>query len=150
MLNQQEQNLTALNYLRIIFYAVLISIVPICLQAMTAQAQVSPAAAPAAGMPSATMPKDMPNMPMDKGAMAMHQSMMSGMEEMKKLPMSGNIDRDFAVMMRAHHQQGVDMAEAQIKYGKSAEMKVMAKNIIKAQKKEITQFDKWLTRQGVR
>jgi hypothetical protein len=78
-----RMNSTALNYSRITFYAVLISIVPICLQAMTAQAQVSPAAAPAAGMPLATMPKDMPNMPMDKGAMAIHQSMMSGMEEMK-------------------------------------------------------------------
>lgn len=81
------------------------------------------------------------------GATDMKSSMMVGMEEMQKMPMTGDTDRDFAMMMKIHHQQAVHMAELQLKTSKSPEMKTMAKQIIAAQKKEIAQFDKWLARQ---
>lgn len=81
------------------------------------------------------------------GATDMKSSMMAGMEEMQKMPMTGDADRDFAMMMKIHHQQAVHMAELQLKTGKSPEMKTMAKQIIAAQKKEIAHFDKWLARQ---
>lgn len=77
----------------------------------------------------------------------MHKSMMSGMDAMNKMPMSGNTDKDFAMMMKVHHQQALDMAAVELASGKSPEMKKMAKNIITAQKKEIAQFDKWLATQ---
>ncbi|QHE89390.1 DUF305 domain-containing protein (plasmid) [Hydrogenophaga sp. BPS33] len=77
----------------------------------------------------------------------MKASMMMGMEEMQKMPMTGNVDKDFALMMKIHHQKALNMAELELKNGKSSEMKAMAKQIIAAQKKEIAQFDKWLAAQ---
>ena len=62
------------------------------------------------------------------------------------MEMSGDTDKDFAMMMKMHHQQALDMAQMELDYGKSAEMKAMAKKIIASQKKEITQFDKWLAK----
>lgn len=92
----------------------------------------------------------MPLGDMHKGANGPHDmkgSMMMGMDEMQKMPMSGDTDKDFAMMMKIHHQQALNMAEMQLKTGKSPEMKAMAKQIIVAQKKEIAQFDKWLAKQ---
>jgi len=78
------------------------------------------------------------------GSASMHQAMMSGMESMKSMQPSGDIDKDFAAMMKAHHQQAVEMAKAEIAEGKSPELKAMARKIIKDQQKEIAQLDKWL------
>ena len=69
--------------------------------------------------------------------------MMKGMESMK---MSGDIDRDFAMMMKMHHQGAIDMAQMELKSGKDAKMKAMAKRIIEAQQKEIKEFDAWLAK----
>ena len=76
----------------------------------------------------------------------MKASMMMGMESMQQVPLSGDTDKDFAMMMKLHHQQALNMAEMELANGKSAEMKAMAKQIIAAQKKEIAQFDKWLAK----
>ena len=106
-----------------------------------AQAQTAPAMAPSASMPMGQM---------HKGAAGPHDmkaSMMMGMDSMQKMPMSGDTDKDFAMMMKIHHQQALNMAEMELASGKSAEMKTMAKQIIVAQKKEIAQFDKWLAKQ---
>ena len=95
---------------------------------------------------SATMPPDH----MKKGMMGgddMKKSMMAGMDRMHRMSMSGDVDKDFAMMMKMHHQQGVEMAQMELANGKSPVMKVMAKNIISAQTKEIAQFDKWLGQQ---
>ena len=69
------------------------------------------------------------------------------MESMRNMEMSGDVDKDFAMMMKMHHQQALDMAKMEIAHGKSPEMKAMAKKIMSAQKKEIAQFDKWLAKQ---
>jgi len=76
----------------------------------------------------------------------MKQAMMKGMDGMQKMSMSGDTDMDFAMMMKMHHQQALDMAEMQLKNGKSPEMKAMAKRIIAAQKKEIAEFDRWMAK----
>ena len=81
------------------------------------------------------------------GSDDMKKSMMTGMESMQKMPMTGDTDKDFAMMMKMHHQQGVEMAKMQIDHGKSSVMKKMAKQIIAAQNKEIAQFDQWLAKQ---
>jgi uncharacterized protein (DUF305 family) len=77
----------------------------------------------------------------------MKQSMMNGMEGMHKMSMTGDVDKDFAMMMKMHHQQGVKMAQMELSHGKSSAMKAMAKKIIAAQNKEITQLDNWLAKQ---
>ncbi|MCI2811323.1 DUF305 domain-containing protein [Eoetvoesiella caeni] len=79
------------------------------------------------------------NMPMD-----MRGSMMNMRKQMDAMKSSGDIDHDFAAMMRIHHQGAVDMAELELKKGKDPKMQQMAKDIIAAQNKEIAQFDQWL------
>lgn len=78
------------------------------------------------------------------GSQKLHQQMMSGMQKMQSMPMSGDIDKDFAMMMREHHLQAVEMAKVQLEQGKSAELRAMARKIIADQQKEVAQFDKWL------
>ena len=111
--------------------------------ASVSQAQPAAPAAHAATMPT------MPKADMAKGMMGsdgMKQSMMMGMDSMQKMQMTGDTDKDFAMMMKMHHQQAVDMAGMELKNGKSPAMKKMATQIISAQKKEIAMFDKWLAK----
>lgn len=84
---------------------------------------------------------------MGHGSQQMHEQMMSGMQKMQSMPPSGDTDKDFAMMMKMHHQQALEMAQVELDHGKSAELKAMARKIIDAQKKEIAQFDKWLAKQ---
>ncbi len=96
------------------------------------------------------MPATMPHGQMHKGMMGsddMKKSMMTGMDAMNKMTMSGDVDKDFAMMMKIHHQQAVDMSEMELAHGKSLAMKTMAKQIIAAQKKEIAKFDQFLAKQ---
>jgi uncharacterized protein (DUF305 family) len=78
----------------------------------------------------------------------MHSMMAKGMKEMQSMRMTGNMDRDFAMMMRHHHQQGVEMAQMEMQHGKDANMREMAQKIIDSQKKEIAEFDQWLSQHG--
>lgn len=123
----------------------LIPIAAIFLAYTAVQAQTAmPMAAPASGSSSA------PKAGMHSGMMGsadMKQSMKAGMDGMQQMQSSGDTDKDFAVMMKMHHQQALDMAEMELAHGKSAELKAMAKNIISGQKKEIAQFDRWLAKQ---
>ena len=66
-------------------------------------------------------------MPMGRGSDEMNNAMMSGMESMRQMKMSGDIDEDFATMMKMHHQQALDMAKVEFEQGKSPEMKAMAR-----------------------
>lgn len=74
----------------------------------------------------------------------LHQAMTAGMEAMQKVPMRGDVDKDFAAMMKVHHEQAVAMAEVELKHGRSPQMKAMAAKMIKAQKKEIEELSQWL------
>lgn len=53
------------------------------------------------------------------------------------VPPTGDVDRDFARMMIPHHQGGIDMAEALLRYGHNEELKALARSIIAVQQKEI-------------
>lgn len=81
------------------------------------------------------------------GSGTMKHSMKAGLDNMQTMPMSGDTDKDFAMMMKAHHQQALDMAQMELEHGKSPAMKSMARKIISAQKKEIAQLDQWLGKQ---
>ena len=132
----------------------------LCFFSAGATAQTAPAMSPSASMPMGNMgnmPMQKGSMPMQKGSMPMQPgsagsndmmaAMMKGMDGMQKMPMSGDTDKDFAAMMKMHHQQAVNMSEMELAKGKSPEMKAMAKKIIAAQKKEIAQLDQWLAKQ---
>ena len=72
------------------------------------------------------------------GSMELHKIMASGMKMPMK--MSGNVDKDFASMMIMHHQMAVKMADVEIKHGKSAALKALARKMKAAQQEEIKQL----------
>ncbi len=83
-----------------------------------------------------------------QGGMDMKAMMKDMNDKMSSMPMSGDQDVDFAMMMRIHHQGAIDMAQAELKGGKDPQMRKMATNVIKAQKREIAQLDKFLAKHG--
>jgi len=113
----------------------------IFLLAGAVSAQTAPATPTSGAMPMGRMQHG------GTGSQDMKATMMMGMDGMQKMQPSGNVDKDFAMMMKLHHQQAVDMAEMQLAQGKSPAMKTMARQIIAAQKKEIATFDAWLAKQ---
>lgn len=74
---------------------------------------------------------------MMNGMMSMHQSMAA-------LRLSGDPDKDFMAMMIPHHQAAIDMAKAELQYGKDPRVLTLAKNIIAAQQNEIAEMQAWL------
>lgn len=81
------------------------------------------------------------------GGMDMKAMMKDMNDKMSSMPMSGDPDVDFAMMMRIHHQGAIDMAQAELRDGKAPQMRKMATEIISAQKKEIAEIDKFLAKQ---
>ena len=64
------------------------------------------------------------------------EAMRKMMVDMDVAP-SGDVDRDFARMMIPHHQGGIDMARALLRYGKDERMKTLGREIIAKQEQEI-------------
>ncbi|MEO6747466.1 MAG: DUF305 domain-containing protein [Caldimonas sp.] len=108
--------------------------------ALAAQAQPASSPAGSSSMKPMTGGAPMPG----QGSEEMHKTMMSGMEKMQQMKPTGDTDKDFAMMMKMHHQQAIEMAKPEIEHGKSAELKTMARKIVKDQTKEIGQLDAWM------
>jgi len=101
------------------------------------------AIAAVAAMPMTALAQEHHDSPAD-------EALMSGMDKMNHdmdaAPMTGDADHDFVAMMIPHHQGAVDMAEAELKYGKDPAMRRLARDIVAAQKKEIAMMRTWLER----
>lgn len=67
----------------------------------------------------------------------MHMVMMQPMSDMST---SGDVDKDFAKMMAAHHEMAIKMAEIEVKSGSNSELKEMAKKMADAQSQERTKL----------
>ena len=72
----------------------------------------------------------------EAGATRMHSGM--------AIPYTGNADVDFARGMIPHHQGAIDMAQVQLRHGKDPAMRKLARDVIKAQEKEIQFLRQWL------
>jgi hypothetical protein len=83
-------------------------------------------------------------MPMD----AAHEAMMAGMDKMQTNMMVGmaapDIDVAFVCGMIPHHQGAIAMARAELQYGKDPQNRRLARSIIAAQEKEVTEMLAWL------
>ncbi len=85
--------------------------------------------------------KNAPGNEATKAFQAADQSMMSGMSGIEY---TGNADHDFVAHMIPHHQGAVAMAKVELRYGKDAKLRALAKEIIASQDKEITFMKQWL------
>lgn len=74
----------------------------------------------------------------------MHDAISNMMQAMKSMNPTGDPDYDFAMMMKHHHEGAVEMARVELEGGTNAEMKSNAQKTIDEQKKEISEFDKYL------
>lgn len=69
-----------------------------------------------------------------------NQAMMRDMH----VPPTGNVDRDFVRGMIPHHQAAVDMAEVILAHSTRAELRSMAEDVIREQRREIAEMEAWL------
>ncbi len=81
---------------------------------------------------------------------AFMQAMDAGMKRMDRdmaaAPMNSNPDHDFAAMMIPHHQGAIDMAKAELSYGKDPAMRRLAQEILVDQQSEIDAMRLWLSK----
>lgn len=80
--------------------------------------------------------------PATKAFKAANDKMHTGMA----IAFTGNADADFVRGMIPHHQGAVDMARIVLQHGKDPALKKLARDIIKAQDKEIAFMQRWLAK----
>ena len=78
----------------------------------------------------AATPAEAPFMTENDAAMT---KMMAAME----IKPSGDVDHDFVAMMAPHHQGAIDMAQAELRYGRNEQLRRLAQEIIVTQQQEI-------------
>jgi uncharacterized protein (DUF305 family) len=75
--------------------------------------------------------------PAEAPFLAENQAAMDKMMTGMTIKPSGDVDRDFAAMMIPHHQGAIDMAQAELRYGHSEQLRRIAQEIIVEQQQEI-------------
>ncbi|ALV64832.1 DUF305 domain-containing protein [Campylobacter fetus] len=80
----------------------------------------------------------------DEFVTAERLDMKNMMADMGKVEDTNNVDRDFLQSMIFHHQGAIDASNQVLKYTKDKTVIQIAKNIIKAQEKEIKEFNELL------
>lgn len=101
--------------------------------AAPAAPMAAPAPAPAAEAPSTAA--------LRAANLKMHKDM--------DIAYGGDADVDFVRGMIPHHQGAVEMAKVELQYGKDARIRRLARDIVKAQEKEIALMKAFLARKGV-
>ncbi|TAJ61487.1 MAG: DUF305 domain-containing protein [Variovorax sp.] len=75
--------------------------------------------------------------PAQAGFAAENDAAMARMMAGMAIKSSGDVDRDFAEMMTAHHQGAIDMALAELRHGSNEQLRRIAQEIIVEQQQEI-------------
>jgi uncharacterized protein (DUF305 family) len=86
-----------------------------------------------AAAPAASPPSDSAETPFLRENQAAMDKMMADMA----VTPSGDVDRDFAAMMIPHHQGAIDMAKAELRYGRNEQLRRIAQEIVVEQQQEI-------------
>ena len=76
--------------------------------------------------------------PANAASMEMHKAMMQG--QSMSMPMTGDVDKDFATMMTMHHRQAIAMIDVYLQHGDDAELRALAQHMKQAQQKEIIEM----------
>ena len=66
----------------------------------------------------------------------LHQAMNKMMQKMKAMKMTGDTDKDFAMMMIEHHQGAIDASKILVKSGKEQKIKQLAQKTLEIQPQE--------------
>jgi uncharacterized protein (DUF305 family) len=123
--------------------ASMIAVAALALMSATASAQMQHG--PGGGMASSmSMQPKGDTGPSSQALRAANTKMHSAMD----ITFSGNTDVDFMKGMIPHHQGAINMAKAELAFGKDPEVKKLAESIIKAQEAEIVQMQAWLKKSG--
>ena len=79
--------------------------------------------------------------------MHMIEASMKAMDRsMASAPMNGDVDHIFASMMIPHHNGAIDMAKAELRFGKDPVMRRMAQEILIEQQSEIDAMTLWMSK----
>ncbi len=108
-----------------------------CAAAVFAAAQVPGGVARATPLIAGLMDICTTSDPADAGFAAENDAAMARMMAGMSIKSSGDVDRDFAEMMIAHHQGAIDMALAELRHGNNEQLRRIAQEIIVEQQQEI-------------
>ncbi|MDO6413235.1 DUF305 domain-containing protein [Sphingomonas sp. BIUV-7] len=75
--------------------------------------------------------------PVERAFLEANDKAMGAMMAAMEVKPTGDVDKDFALMMIPHHQGAIDMAQVLLKYGKNEELKALARDIVAKQAEEI-------------
>src|SRR4051812_28522110 len=80
---------------------------------------------------------DRPDYASEQPFLSQNDAAMNKMMADMTIKPSGDIDRDFVEMMVPHHQGAIDMAQAEIAYGRNERLRRLAQHIIVVQQQEV-------------
>jgi Domain of unknown function (DUF305) len=78
-----------------------------------------------------------PDVPEESPFLAENGAAMTKMMNDMAVQPTGDVDADFVAMMVPHHQGAIEMARAVLRYGRNAQIKRLAQEIIVTQQQEI-------------
>jgi hypothetical protein len=73
----------------------------------------------------------------ERDFLAENNAAMAKMMTAMSVAPSGDVDQDFVAMMVPHHQGAIEMAQAQLRYGRNEQLRRLAQEIIVTQRDEI-------------
>jgi uncharacterized protein (DUF305 family) len=76
-------------------------------------------------------------LPQEASYLAENRAAMDRMMSDMAVKPTGNVDADFAAVMIPHHKGAIDMAVAELRHGKNAQLRRIAQEIIVDQQQEI-------------
>jgi uncharacterized protein (DUF305 family) len=89
------------------------------------------------GMPAQAAPSSPATKAYLEAAERMHAPMMEGVQ-------ASDPDVAFVRGMIPHHQAAIDMAKVVLQYGKDAQTRKLAEDVVREQQREITEMQEWL------
>ncbi len=75
----------------------------------------------------------------------LNESVIPMMSKIKGIQMTGNIDKDFVMLMIPHLQCAIDLATQEVLNGHHVKLKLMAQDMITEHKKSLAVFKAWLS-----
>src|SRR5216684_4893530 len=104
------------------------------LTALFAAARLAAAFVPVAPMAAATSPAASPR---ETSFWVENDAAMAKMMAAMAVQPSGDADADFVATMIPHHQGAIDMAQAELRYGRHEQLRRLAQEMIVTQQQEI-------------